>query len=174
MATRSLIAALALVLCVGSSRAQADAGHVSLSAGTATLDRSDGTAWLPHLYTAVGFRLAGPLELGGHLSATAIAFPAEMLSFGGGLFVQLRPEEPFYGLVPFVKISGSRVTLPTEVDRYDAWGLSAGAGLGYELGANVVIQAEVHHHFYLDLPAQSGVRVDGWVFDLGVAFRMPE
>ncbi|MGE0789834.1 MAG: hypothetical protein AB7S26_29445 [Sandaracinaceae bacterium] len=176
MRSRSVLVALAFVAALSPSMALAeggDLGHVGLTAGALTLDRQGQTDILPQARTEVAFRLWGPFELGGYLQVSALGFPAEMASFGGAVFFQLRPDTNFFGFVPHAEIAGLRVTLPTSSERYDAWGLSVGGGLGYEVGAGFVLELRVHHQWYFDLPEASGIGTDGWTFSGGFAYRLP-
>ncbi|MEQ9075727.1 MAG: hypothetical protein RLP09_17865 [Sandaracinaceae bacterium] len=172
------LTAFGLLVIAAPASTRADTGHVGMLGGVAVVDESGETQWRPHARTEIGFRLWGPFELGGFLQLTTLGFPMEMASFGGGLFVQLRPDTALFGFVPYLEGSGSRVTLPVADGRVDAWGVSAGGGLGYEVGAGVVIEARVLHHWYFDLPGNgpSGtgeVGVDGWSLTAGVTYRMP-
>lgn len=169
--------ALGLLVLLGASSvvatAAADTGHVGLVGGVATIDEANQTQWRPYARAEAGIRLWGPFELGGHLQMTTLGLPAEMASFGGGVFLQLRPDVSFFGFVPHLEVAGSRVTLPTSSGRVDAWGLSAGGGIGYELGVGIVIEARLHHHWYFDLPADGDVGVDGWTVTGGLTYRLP-
>lgn len=165
---------LSLLLLSIAAPAAADTGHVGLVGGALVLDEGNETQWRPYARTEVGFRLWGPFELGGHLQMATTGFPAEMASFGGGVFVQLRPDFAFFDfLVPHAEVAGSRVTLPTSGGRFDAWELRVGGGIGIEPGAGFVIEARLHHHWLFDLPAESGVAVDGWTVTGGVTYRLP-
>lgn len=164
----------ALVVLLAAAPAAADTGHVGLVGGTLTMDEANQTEWRPYIRTEVGIRLWGPFELGGHLQMATLGFPAELASFGGGVFLQLRPDVALFDfLVPHAEVAGSRVTLPTHGGRFDAWELSVGGGLGFEPGAGVVIEARLRHHWYFDLPAESDVAVDGWSITGGVTYRLP-
>ncbi|HJL15631.1 MAG TPA: hypothetical protein RMH99_08250 [Sandaracinaceae bacterium LLY-WYZ-13_1] len=166
-------AALSVAVLAHAPDARADTGHVGLVGGAMTLEEDGRTEWRPHLRTEIGFRLWGPFELGGFVQLGTLGLPAEMPSFGGGVLVQLRPDRSFFGFVPHAEVSGSRATLPTSQGRVDAWGLSVGGGLGYELGAGVVIEARLHHQWYFDLPEDGRLGVDGWTVTGGVTYRLP-
>lgn len=171
---RPLLAAFAvLALSAASSMARADTGHIGLVGGAASLDESNSTEWRPYLRTEVGFRLWGPFELGGYVQMTTLGFPAEMPSFGGGALFQLRPDTAFFGFVPHAEVAASRVTLPSEAGRVDAWSVSVGGGLGYELGLGIVLEGRLHHHWYFDLPADGTVGSEGWTITGGLTYRLP-
>jgi len=138
-----------------------------------SVDEANQTGWRPYVRTEVGLRLFGPLELGGQIQMSALDFPARMPSFGGGVFLELRPDVALFGFVPSLRVGGGRVTLPTEGGRVDAWELNAGGGLGYELGVGIILEARVAHHWYLDLPAEGNVGVDGWTIGAGITYRLP-
>jgi hypothetical protein len=175
MRTHHLLAALALTLVAAAplSTAHADFGHIGLVGGATSLDESGSTEWRPQLRAEAGIRIWGPFELGGYAQLTTLGFPAEMPSFGGGAFVQLRPDVSFFGFVPHAEVSGSRVTLPSANGRIDAWGLSVGGGFGYELGAGVVIEGRLHHNWYFDIPQESGAASEGWTITGGITYRIP-
>lgn len=167
-------AALAFVLVLAAAApAAADTGHVGLVGGALSIDESNQTQWRPYARTEVGLRLWGPFEFGGHLQVATLGFPAELASFGGGVFVQLRPDVSLFGFVPHAEVAGSRVTLPTSAGRFDAWELRVGGGIGYELGVGIVLEARLHHHWYFDLPEESDVSVDGWTITGGLTYRLP-
>lgn len=171
MRIRSRAAAILVLLSV--SPAAADTGHVGLVGGVMTIDEGDQTELRPYLRTEVGFRLWGPLEIGGHLQIATLGLPAELASFGGGVFFQLRPDASLSGFVPHLEVAGSRITLPTSSGRVDGWEVRAGGGIGYEIGAGFVIEARLHHHWYLDLPAEGNVGVDAWTITGGLTYRLP-
>ena len=166
-------AALSAVLLLLAAPAAADTGHVGMVGGAMSIDEGNTTQWRPYGRTEIGIRLWGPFELGGHLQIGTLGFPAELASYGGGVFLQLRPDVAFFGLVPHAEVGGTRVTLPTSSGRYDAWEVHAGGGLGYELGIGFVIEARVKHHWYFDLPAESQVGMDGWTLSGGLTYRLP-
>jgi hypothetical protein len=174
MPSRALSALIFSAICAVAMNARADVGHVGLTLGAAAVEEANTYEWRPVVRTEVGFRVWGPFEVGGHLQMLTLGFPVETPSFGGGLFVQLRPEVPFYGIVPHVEIAGGRTTLSTAIaDRVDAWSLSVGGGVGYEFFSELSIEARVHHHWYFDLPPDSGVGVDGWTVSAGIAYGLP-
>jgi len=163
----------ATFLLLAAAPAAADTGHVGLVAGAMSIDEANQTEWRPYVRTEVGIRVWGPFEVGGHVQLGALGFPAELASFGGGIFVHLRPDVALFGFVPHIEVAGSRVTLPTSSGRVDSWELRAGAGLGYELGVGLVIEARLHHHWYFDLPEEGDVGVDGWTLTGGLTYRLP-
>lgn len=167
-------AAALAVAALAPEVAHADLGHVALTGGVMTIEESNQTEVRPRVRTELAFRLWGPFELGGYLQVGALALPAEMASFGGGVFLQVRPDTDFFGFVPHLEVAGSRVTLPVTGDRVDSWAVSAGAGLGYEVGAGFILEARIHHQWYFDLPENGVVGVDGWTFSGGFAYRLPD
>ena len=168
-------ALLGVALLLSAAPAAADTGHVGLFGGALSMEEGEDTTWRPYLDTEVGIRLWGPFEFGGHLQLTTVGFPADMASFGGGVFLHLRPDVPLFGFfVPHASVTGSRVTLPTsDQNRVDAWELRVGGGLAVELGAGVGIEARLHHHWYFDLPEDGPVGMDGWTVTGGVTYRLP-
>lgn len=165
----SIIAALSLPAV-----ADADVGHVALSGGATSLNEQGGTRWRPKLRTEIAFRLGGPFELGAFLQTTTQGFPIDRPAFGGGPLIQLRPEAPLAGFfVPHLELAGSRLTIPTADRSLDAWGLSVGGGIGFEMGAGVGLEARVRHHWYLGLPAAANVGDSAWTATLGITFRLP-
>ena len=167
------ITSFAALLLLSTSPALADTGHVGLSAGALSLEEGNRTEWRPYARTELGIRVWGPIEIGAQLQVAATGFPAELASFGGGFFLELRPEENLFGFVPHAEIGGSRVTLPTSSGRYDAWELRVGGGLGYEVGSGFVLEARLQHRWYFDLPEDSGVGVDSWTVSFGLTYRLP-
>mgnify|MGYP001607954783 CR=1 FL=1 len=162
----------ALILCCAAP-ASADTGHVGVLLGAMSVDQADQTEWRPHARVEVGIRIWGPFEVGGYAQMGTLGFPAEMPSFGGGMFLELRPDVALFGFVPHLEVAGSRVTLPTANARVDAWEVHVGGGIGYELGVGIVLEARVLHHWYLDLPADGNVGVDGWTITSGLTYRLP-
>lgn len=173
-ARATMLAGLVGLATLIPTTAFADLGHIGLTAGAMTIEESNQTEVRPRVRTELAFRLWGPFELGGYMQVAALGLDAEMASFGGGVFLQVRPDIDFWGFVPHLEVAGSRVTLPISGDRVDSWSLSAGAGLGYEVGAGFILEARVHHQWYFDLPAEGPVGVDGWTFSAGFAYRLPD
>ncbi len=165
--------AVIALLLFAAAPASADTGHVGIIGGALSIDEGNQTQWRPYARTELGIRLWGPIELGAQLQVGTLGFPAELASFGGGVFLQLRPDVAFFGFVPHAEVGGSRLTLPTSGGRFDAWELHAGGGLGYEVGLGFVIEVRVNHHWYFDLPAESQVGMDGWTVSGGLTYRLP-
>jgi len=165
--------ALPLLVLLVAAPAAADTGHVGLVGGALSLDEGNQTEWRPYVRAEVGIRLFGPIELGAQVQMGTLGFPAEMASFGGGLFLQLRPDVALFGFVPHLEVGGGRVTLPTSAGRVDAWELHAGGGLGYELALGFVVEARLSHQWYLGLPEGANLGMDGWTVAGGLTYRIP-
>ena len=172
------VTSFAALLLVGAAllsteRARADTGHVGLKGGAMSVAGANRTGWHPYARTELGVRLIGPLELGGYVQMGTLGLPATMPSFGGGPFLQLRPQRSLFGLVPHAEVAGSRVALPTAGGRVRAWGVSVGGGLGYEVGGGVALEGRLRHQWYFGLPKGGSVRRDGWTVTAGVTYRLP-
>lgn len=155
------------------SAARADTGHVALLGGALTTDAPSGPQWMPHARTELAFRLWGPFELGGYLEAQALDLAMQQPSFGGGLLVALRPDMSFFGFVPSAEVAGSRITLPSDQGRAEGWGVSVGAGVGYELAMGLGFEVRLRHQWNLELPTESGIGESSWSVTAGVTYRLP-
>lgn len=169
----SSLVLLGLLLLSPASRAEADTGTFSITGGAMALERRGGPDWHPAARTDLSFRLAGPLQFGAYLEASAAEPVFDGPAFGGGVLVTLRPRLPVLGLVPSVEVSGGRMQLPGDQrERIRAWTANVGVGLGFEIANGFMLEGRARHSWLFDVEA-SGFGERAWTVTGGVAVAIP-
>jgi hypothetical protein len=171
-----LLAAAGFAAAVGvAAPARANFGTFDLQLGATQVTEQTGqgeqTAYRPSMRFSLGLRLVGPLQLGGYVHSHARALPWKDGATGGGALVALRPKLPGIPLRLLLEGSAGRAWLPVAEGAAGGWATAVAAGLGWDLGRVVGLEARAMHTWLHRMSGPTPVDAAAWTFSGGLSLR---